>query len=164
MALGTCSGTRLRKCSGWARLSSNPSRTSSIGEPNSWSPNPIGQTSRGPKRRTGMVAARAIMPVSIIATVCSDQTMSTCSLCSVSAPRGSRRKEVLDLPNLPCVAEDECRVADEFERRRLIQVGRTEMNPAIKTAQCCVRRRAEKLGKLCWSGNYRGPTLSGRPP
>ena len=28
--------------------------------------------------------------------------------------------EVLDLPNLPCVADDVCRVADEFERRRLI--------------------------------------------
>src|SRR3989442_7175321 len=47
--------------------------------------------------------------------------MSTWSLCSVSAPGASRRKEVLDLPNLPCVAEDVCRVADEFERRRLIQ-------------------------------------------
>src|SRR5436190_22438590 len=42
------------------------------------------------------------------------------SLCSVSAPGASRWKEVLDLPNLPCVvAEDVCRVADEFERRRL---------------------------------------------
>src|SRR6266446_1937571 len=28
--LGTRSGTRMRKCSGWARLSSNPSRTNSI--------------------------------------------------------------------------------------------------------------------------------------
>jgi len=30
--LGTCSGTRLLKCSGWARLSSNPSRTNSISQ------------------------------------------------------------------------------------------------------------------------------------
>jgi hypothetical protein len=34
----------------------------------------------------------------------------------------SRRKEVLDFPNLTCVAENVCRVADEFERCRLVQV------------------------------------------
>src|SRR6266568_1169748 len=57
--LGTRSGTRLRKCSGWARLSSNPSRTNSISERNSWSPNPIGETSRGSRRsRTGSIGPR----------------------------------------------------------------------------------------------------------
>src|SRR4051812_11681390 len=40
----------------------------------------------------------------------------TCSPCLLSVSGASRRKEVLDLPNLTCVAENVCCVADEFER------------------------------------------------
>src|SRR5262249_49538014 len=39
-----------------------------------------------------------------------------------SAPVSSRREEILDLPNLPCIADDECRIADELQRCRQIYV------------------------------------------
>jgi hypothetical protein len=45
-----------------------------------------------------------------------------------------------------------------------ILVGRTEMNPAIKTAQCCFLRSGGEVGKTAPERELQGPTSSGRSP